>query len=346
MKPPKIVYLITRAHGLRRHLLKTEDYLGMVKAGNVAEMVGFLSKSDYSAELGKFPAKELDAYLLETIFYHKLSDRFSTIIQISSERVGQALEQYYQKLEVEDIKRIIRAKHEKAEITEKQLIPIPRKYQNVNLQALSEAHTMSEMIDFLRVTPYGVLRDKVDLYYEYNNPLVLEAAAEKVYYRNLWRKLKDVLKRDEILGLLGTEIDLKNLLLIFSSKHIKMERELIEELTMETHYRLSKNAITSMINVPYGDIPSLLTWQPYAMLAKKAVTLFKEGEFTEMENAFSRYIYSNAENLTLRKPNSLAYVFAYLDLCFRETKNLTTLAIGKQLRLDEQKIKNLLLLTA
>jgi vacuolar-type H+-ATPase subunit C/Vma6 len=64
----------------------------------------------------------------------------------------------------------------------------------------------------------------------------------------------------------------------------------------------------------------------------------------ETESIFSQHLYSNAETSALRNPNSLVYVFAYLDLCFKEARNLTTLAIGKQLKLEEEKIRSSLLL--
>jgi vacuolar-type H+-ATPase subunit C/Vma6 len=69
-----------------------------------------------------------------------------------------------------------------------------------------------------------------------------------------------------------------------------------------------------------------------------------KGMMSETENIFSQYLYSYAETTALRKPNNLVYVFAYLELCFREARNLTTLATGKQLRLEDEKIRNLLFL--
>jgi len=344
LKSPKTVYLITRAHGLKSHLLRAEDFDAMLRTATTRELVNFISKGDYASELSKYPTEEVDAYLLEKIFYQKLSKRFSSLIQIASGRTGKAMEQYCKRLEVENIKRIIRAKHQKNSIDENQLIPISRRYQSVNFAALLGAQTIREMVELLRETPYAVLRTKFDLYAKYNNPWLLEALAEKVYYRNLWKSLENVPEEIDVKKLVGTEIDLKNLLLVFSLKHIKLGREFLDDIIDDTHYELPKSVIKSMIEVTPDMIPRLITWPPYVELAQRAAELYQRGSLIEIENTFARYTFTNAEKITLRRPNSLAFVFAYLALCLREAQNLATLVIGKKESLSEERIRHLLVI--
>jgi vacuolar-type H+-ATPase subunit C/Vma6 len=316
----------------------------MLRAKDLAEVSEFLLKSDYSTELSKIPVKELDAPQMEKTFYQKLSERFSFLVQITSGKTREVLEEYYKGIEVENIKRIIEAMHGKEKIDEDRLIPIPRKYQTVNFSALLGTRTIREMIDLLKETPYRSLRDIVDLYEEYNNPLILEAHVEKTHYNNFWAKLEKASDKDEVKKLIGTEIDLKNLLYIFSFKHMKMKQDLLQEMLINIYYRLPKNLIPELINTSYESIPKVLTWPPYVELAKKVVDLLDKKMLTEAENIFSEYSYSYAEIERIRKPNNFAYIFAYLFLCFKEARNLTTLAIGKQLNLDEEKIRGSLFL--
>jgi len=344
LKSPKIIYLITRIHGLKEHLLKTEDFIRMLRAKNMAEISDFLFTSDYSIELSKIPIKELDAKQLESIFYLKLSERLSFLFQITSGKVKEVLENYYRRIEVENIKRMIRAIHGKEKIREDYLIPIPRRYQTVNFLALSETRTIREMIDLLKETPYRNLKDRVEQYEKYNNPLVLEAQADKLYYSGLWQKLEKIVDKNEVKQLIGTEIDLKNLLYVFSFKRMKMEPELLEEMIVNVHYKLSKSLIPKLIGTSYETIPKILTWPPYVELANKTIELLDKEMLAETENIFSQYLYSYAETEALRNPNNLVYVFAYLNLCFREARNLTTLSVGKQLKLDEEKIRSSLFL--
>jgi vacuolar-type H+-ATPase subunit C/Vma6 len=174
--------------------------------------------------------------------------------------------------------------------------------------------------------------------------LVLEAQADKIYYSSLWQKLKGIPDSDEVKELLGTEIDLRNLLYIFSFKQMKMDPELLKEMMVAVHYKLPKSIIHQLISTSYETIPRFVTWPPYVDLAKNAVDLLDKGLLSETENLFSQHLYSSAETTALRNPNSLVYVFAYLDLCVKEARNLTTLAVGKQLKLEEEKVRSSLLL--
>jgi vacuolar-type H+-ATPase subunit C/Vma6 len=305
-------------------------------------MYDFLLKSEYSKELSKIPVKELDAYKLEKVFYEKLSERFFFFLQITSGKTRQVLEHYCRKIEVENLKRIIRAIHAKEKISEDQLIPIPRKYQTINFSALLETRTIREMIELLRESGFENLRKAIDLYEKYENPRVIEAEADKIYYQSFWKTLEKAINKDEVRDLVGTEIDLKNLLNVFTLKYTKVEPELFQQTTINVYYRLSKSLIQQTASLSYQAIPELLTWPKYVELAEKAVELMDKGMMSETENIFSQYLYSYTETTALRKPNNLVYVFAYLELCFREARNLTTLAIGKQLRLEDEKIRSLL----
>ncbi len=342
MKSSKTIYLIARMHGLRQHLLKSEQFVRLLRLRDISGMYDFLLKSEYSKEVSKIPVKELDAYKLEKIFYEKLSERFFFLLSITSGKTREVLEHYCRKIEVENLKRIIRAIHAKEKISEDQLIPIPRRYQTINFPALLEARTIREMIELLRESDYEILRKAFDIYEKYQNPRVMEAETDKIYYQLLWKRIGKAMDKDKSRDLIGTEIDLKNLLSMLTLKYMKVEQELIQQATIKVHGRLSKSRVQQTAISSYQAIPELLTWPKYVELATKAVELMDKGMMSETENLFSEYLYSYAETIALRNPNNLVYVFAYLELCFREARNLTTLAIGKQLRLQDEKIRSLL----
>jgi vacuolar-type H+-ATPase subunit C/Vma6 len=345
MKSPKVIYLIARTYGLQAHLLRKEQFVQLLRLKDISGMYDFLLKSEYSKELSKIPVKEMDAYKLEKIFYEKLSQRFFFLLQITSGKTEQVLEHYCRKIEVENLKRIIRAAHAKEKTSEDQLIPIPRKYQTINFPALLEVSTIREIIGLLRESEYENLREALNLYEKYENPRIIEADADKIYYQLLWKTLEEATDKDDVRDLVGTEIDLKNLLNMLTLKYTKVEEGLLKQTTIPNLCsRLSKSLIQETAVTSYQEIPRLLTSPKYVELAKKAVELMDKGMMSETENIFSQYMYSYAETTALRNPNSLVYVFAYLELCFGEARNLTMLAIGKQLKLEDEKIRSLLFL--
>jgi len=344
MRSPKIIYLIARVHGLKTHLLKSQQFIQMLRQTEVSEIYDFLLRSEYSKDLGMISMEELDAHELEKIFYQKLSQRFFFLFQMTSGKTGQVLEDYCRRIEVENLKRVTRALHAKEKISEGQLIPIPRKYQTVNFQAVLQSRTVKEMISFLRETAYEGLREIAGLYEEYNNPQVIETEADRIYYELLWKKLDKIVDEDEIRDLIGTEIDLKNLLNTLSLKYKGVGQEFLQRTVINIHYRLPRDFIQEAASASYQKIPDVLTWPKYVELTAKAVELMNGEMISEAESVFSQHLYSYAETAALRNPNNLVYVFSYLYLCFREARNLTTLATGKQLRLDDEKIRRLLFL--
>lgn len=344
MKSASTVYLVTRAHGLQQHLLRSDSFIQLLRLKSLQEIYDSLLKTEYSKELSLLSTKELDAYHLERIFYQKLSERLFFLVQITSGKIGEALEAYSRRTEVENLKRITRSIHANEKTTEDNLIPIPRKYQTINFPVLLQSQTVKEMVGFLRETEYEDLSKALDLYEQYNNPLIIEAEADKLYYEALWQRLKRIPGKNDVKDLVGTEIDLENLLNTLSLKYIKAEPELLKQITINIYYRLPKSVLQKASDASYQTVPELITWPKYAELSRNVVNLMDKGMISEAESAVSRYLYSYSEAIKLRKPNSLAYVFAYLYLCSKEARNLTALTTGKQLGLEDEKIQGLLFL--
>lgn len=342
MKPPIVVYLVARTHGLKTHLLKSEQIVNLSRSKDLTGICDFLLKTDYSKELGKIPIEEVDASRLERIFYQKLSDRLFFLLSITGGKIKMALEDYCRKIDAENLKTITRAIHAQEKSTENQLIPIPRKYQTVNFGVLLQSKNVREMVSLLRASPFRSLADVMEIYEKYDNSLVIEAQADKACYEKLWKDLDKVQDKRTIRTFVETEIDLKNLLLLLSLKYMNVDISLIQKMMINVRRKLPRDVVQQLGNVSFDSVAEFLTWPPYKDLAKKAVDLASKGLLNDVENIFSRFAYSNAEAASLRNANNLTYVFAYMQLCFREARNLTTLATGKQLKLNDEEIRGFL----
>lgn len=342
MKTARLLFLISRTHGLRAHLLRTQDFIHLLTVRNLSEMNDQLLKTDYSAELSRVTTTQVTALQLEHIFSEKLSNRWYSLVATSSGKMRNLLEVHNLRLEIENLKRIVRAVHAKQSITEEQLFTIHHKYQNVNLHALMMAETIPEVIDLLKASPYKDLEGWLDEYERYGNPIILEAQLDKIYYDNFRSALHKTPDSGKIWALIGTQVDLRNVQLAISSKYMKIEPGVLQKMLVEKGYRLSKNATSRLAGSDLQGIPGVLSWPSYADLAHKAVELIEEGRIFEMETLFSQYLRAYTEKMSIRNPNSLVYVFSYLDLCLREAKNLTTLAIGKQMNVASERLRSLM----
>jgi vacuolar-type H+-ATPase subunit C/Vma6 len=344
VKTPKVIYLITRAHGLKTHLLKQEQFLRMLTWENVSAIYDLLLKTDYSEELALVSPDAFDPSQMERVFYQKLSQRLYFLLEISDGKIRTALESYSRKIEIENLRRITRALHSKEKISEGQLIPIPRKYQSINFATLIQAQSVREMVDLLRETVYRDLTNALPTYEKYANPLVIEAQASRICYELLWKNLRGIVDEDSVRELIGTEIDVLNIRYLFSFKYMNMEQDLLERLMIDIKYRLPRNIAQELSAVPYQNIPEHLTQPRYSEIAKITVDLIQRGKLNETETLFLQRLFSEAETLAIRNPNNLVYVFCYLEFCAREARNLTALIAGKQLKMEMEKIRTLLVL--
>ena len=341
MKTARLLFLISRTHGLRAHLLKTQDFIHLLTVRNLSEMNDQLLKTDYSAELSRVTTTQVNALQLERIFSEKLSNRWYSLVATSSGKMRNLLEVHNVRLEIENLKRIVKAVHGKQSITEEQLFTIPHKYQNVNLHALMMAETVPEVIDLLKASPYKDLEGWLDEYERYRNPIILEAQLDKIYYDDFWSTLHKTPDSGKIWALIGTQVDLRNVQLAISSKYMKMEPGVVQKMIVDNGYRLSKNATSRLVGSDLQGLHSVLSWPSYADLTHKAIELIEESRIFEMETLFSQYLHAYTEKMSIRNPNSLVYVFCYLDLCLREAKNLTTLAIGKEMNVANERLQSL-----
>lgn len=324
------------------HLFKPQDYARFLGARDLRGIIDYLLGTDYSKLLSLVPTSQPTPMELEIIIYEKLSQRWFSLLSMSSGGTRELLEAHNTQLEVENLKKIIGMVHGKETAAPELLINVPRKYQNANLHALSTAKSMIEVADLLRETPYHDIGNWLGEYTTYNNPLILEAQLDKIYFTNFFAKARKSPDRAGIMELMGTAADIRNLQLILSAKYMKLEPQIIQMMIIPFGHRLLRSVAARIAAIDIQAMASEATWPSYSELLRSAVKLLNEGRLADMEILFLQHLYAHARKLAVRNPNKLAYVFSYLSLCMREAKNLSALAFGKQMKIPQESLRTLL----
>lgn len=341
MSPAAGMYVVTRVHGLRTHLIEPRDIRILAKAKTLREVSDSLLKTPYAPEIGKLPTEELDAVALEEIFLRTLVERFFFVSKAAQGSMQDLLKRYCTRFEVENIKRVIRAKHGGQTGEEPKLIPLRREHTLVNFGALLEANSIDEVVSLLRETIYGSLSEKLQSYRETNATAVLEAALDGIYFSKIW-KMAERVSGKGLRALVGEEMDLTNLLITFSLKARELSQSVLEGSLIHSSYSLPEAKLRLLVQSRLEDAPGILTGR-YSKLASEAVSLLKSGSSSSLESLFFKKLYEDA-SLALRiSPLEAGYVIAYLLLCECEAKNLISIAISKQLNLSEEEIEQGLL---
>jgi len=338
MKPAAIMYLVTRTHGLRTHLISSRDIQFLAKAKSLKEVSDSLLRTEYGTEISKLPTKEVDAITLEQIFLKTLVNRFFFVTREAQGKMQDLLTRYCARFEVENIKRVIRAKHSGEILEEPNLIPLPREYTLVNFPALLNAKDVDEVVALLRETFYRPLIERLEAYRQAGVTMVLETALDNIYFGKVWEIASKISDGKGVKDLVGKEIDLRNLLIAFSLKVRGLSPNLIQEILVSSTYRLSESKLHSLTQARLEDAPSMLATQPYSRLASEVVNIVRGGSHIPFEIPFLKQLYQDASKALKTCFLDAGYIVAYLLLSECEAKNLVAIAIGKQLGLPEEGI--------
>ena len=328
------VYLVTRTHGLKTHLITPQDMQILARAKNLRDVSDTLLKTDYATELGQLPTHEQDAPALENVFLKKLVERFYFVRLSAQGKIQAVLTQYCARFEIENIKRIIRAKHGDQTGEELTLIPLEREHTLVNFPALLKAKDVDEVCSLLRDTQYQSILEKLQPYKESGTTIILESALDKIYFRKIWSLVGMI---HGTRNLIGEEMDLRNLLTVFSLKLRGLSARMIEDATIPISYTLPKPMMQSLIQGRLEEAPTLLRGG-YSELASEAASVLKAGSSLLLERVFSKRLYADASVTSRTHPLQAEYVIAYLLLCEAEAKNLVSIVTGKQLSLSQEEI--------
>ncbi len=344
LRSPGLIYIVTRAHGLRTHLLKPEDISVLSKAPDLSTIVEALLKGDYAQDVSAIPSEKINAISLTEIFYKKLADRFYFIAKITSGSLRKFFEDYAKRLEVENIKRILRVKHGKETITEEALVPIPREYTAVNFPAMVGAKDLDESVGILKETIYAPLIDGMELYKRYNTTLIFEGLLDSLYFKELWYDVQKLPEKDDIRNMIGKEMDLKNLILALGLKAKNQPAELIEASLIKSYYKLKKRMISNVIQERPEITFDVLMETYYSRYFQGLRDFLGKDMIGDVEHSIFNSLFHEHSKIMSEKPLRLVFVPAYLSLCEFEARNLTTITTGKQLGLSEERLRSILFL--
>jgi vacuolar-type H+-ATPase subunit C/Vma6 len=344
LRSPELIYIVTRAHGLRTHLLRSEDILSLSKAPDLSTIVEALLKGDYAQDVSAIPSEKINAISLTEVFYKKLADRLYFMVKITGRYLRNFFEDYAKRLEVENIKRILRVKHGKEITAEEALIPIPREYTTVNFPAMIGAKDLDESVGILKETIYAPLIDKMELYKRYNTTLIFEGVLESLYFEELLYELEKLPEKNDIKDMIGKEMDLKNLILVLGLKAKNLPAELIEASLITSYYKLNKTMISDIIQERPETTFDVLAGTHYVNYFQGLRDLLGKNMISHIEHAIFNSLFNEHSKIMREKPLSLVFVPAYLSLCEFEARNLTTIITGRQLGLSEEKLRNILFL--
>jgi len=324
---------------MRAELIDPETMRSLAEARDMKEFLGLLSQTQYQEIIGE--AREgVSVMSLERAFYQKLIERLDRVVRVAPTGMADFLRAYYHmRLEVQNLRRILRGKFSEAPIEriKKHLIPVSP-YLSVDFDDLVGAETMTDSVDLLGKTVYAPIKESLVLCEEYDALWPIEARLNQIYVESVQESLTKISSEDRrmVRQIVEIETDVENLL--FAINWRRMTREQPSPPPLEGFfpltYRISLRVIKELIEGgELGDVVKGLG-TPYTEIVEPITV----DDVALIRINLRRHAYEAAKEGRWRDDFGVPCIISYLISCDVERGDLVSIAWGKEHELEPKKI--------
>jgi V/A-type H+-transporting ATPase subunit C len=324
-------YIAARVRAMKSKLIPREMYPKFLNM-EIPEITRFIGESEYKKDVDELGKKYHGTDLFEHALNQNLALTYRKLIDVSQNEANFLITEYLRFWDIWNIKTIIRGKFSGAseeEILESVVSAGQLRYRD--LTDIVKLETVEGVIAAFAKTPYypalegykGVLAD-------------IENALDKMYYSKLIKAVAATENR-LFLKFLRTEIDLKNLKVLFRMKRAGMERDDIIKMLIPSGMELKEADLARLAAMPLVELVRALEEYSYW----KAISDIS-GDLTSLiniETRLDKYGLVYASRISYHYPLSILPVLDYILSKKIEVDNLRIIVRGKETMLPEEIIK-------
>jgi len=340
MSDSQYIYIITRAHGLSTHLFTEDDYKNFVRLPDLKSFAESVGKGDYASKVSVIPREEINGRRLSQAFGETYTDRLLYIVKISRGKIKDFVDMFVRRIEVENIKRVLRAKFSGNPISLEDLFKVPREFTYVNISAMIDSPTFEDALYQLSPSPYKAATEFSQYAKNLNTPLPIELALDTGYYVKTTGYASKLSKADDLLKALGSEYGAKIVFYVLSIKMMGGQAVYLEKLSdkISRLMILNKGIVTDFLRAREDTALDILNRSSYKWIVpyiEESVTKKSVSDlYYWTGKAFKDYIDTRAA----RNPLNLVFLLWYMYAVEYEYKNLMSIALGKELGLKPEDI--------
>jgi V/A-type H+-transporting ATPase subunit C len=332
--------LASKTRSMYGQFMDGENYRELMQKRSVNDIAAYLkNNTHYRSTLADIDEATIHRSKLEKVLKRDLMQDYYKLATFSSGSVRSLIKTVYKKHEIETLKLLFRAfslgKVEYSTI-EESLLFLSR-YDSINIPKLALSRNVAEFVNGLKGTVYY---DRLHPYIGDGKNIELfniEMALDSLYYTNIEKVVsKGFSGEDKLIieELVGTEIDLFNLLSIYRCKSFyNMDRDLINSYMIDKSFRLTKADRLRIIDSSGKE--SLL--EQLANTKYTEIFAGKDERFYDY-NALE-YLYKMHYRMYQHKSTTIACIISYLRLKETEISNIVSLIECVRYKLPEEELK-------
>lgn len=335
---PGLAYVVIRCHAMRAELIDPETLRSLAEARDMKEFLGLLSQTQYQ-EIIEEAGEGVSAVALERAFYQKLIERLDRVVRVAPTGMAEFLRAYYHmRLEVQNLKRILRGKSSEAPIEriKRHLIPVSP-HLSADFDDLMGAETMADAVNLLGRTVYAPIKESLVLWEKYDALWPIEARLNQIHVESVQECLSKISSEDRrmVRQIVEIEMDVENLLSAINWGRMAREQPsppLLESFPIT--FGISLQIIKELIEGrDPGDVVKGLG-APYAEIVEPIM----DDDVALVRTNLRRHAYEAAREGRARDNFGFPCVMSYLVSCDIERGDLVSIAWGKEHDLESRKI--------
>lgn len=199
-----------------------------------------------------------------------------------------------------------------------------------DINGINQIKEETEFLELIKSSEYYKIFKEYEQEIE-NVPLEeIEVKLDKFYFNKVYHMAEK--ENKELQDLIGTEIDLLNIIWIYrSKKYFNYSEDEINDIIIHINYKLNKNTLKELLNVnSYTEILDIVANTKYKNVF--------QGEET-IEHDKNEYLYKKYMKYFKTKLFNICTVFCEINLIDIEIKNIINIIEGIRYNIDKQEIQ-------
>ncbi len=328
-------YAATRVRAMKSKLLPKESYPRLLNMG-IDEITRFIQESEYKNDVDELAMKYSGGDLAEHALNRNLALTYDKLGRITTGELNYLISAYLKRYEIWNVKTLLRGKLYNASVEDiLESLIAGGQFTYTFLSELAAKATYQEIVDGLRKTEYYPLLQKFDG----TNLAYIENELDKVYYSSLFEVIGEPKSKDRKLfaRVVALEVDVKNLSTLFRLKKAGLEHpDQIMPLMIEGGLDLRPEKLAVL---PYDEFINQLQKTQY-WDAISSVVIQDTASLTALESRLTRYYLESATTFSHASPLSIVPFMDYIIHKNNEVTNLRIIFRGKEAGLDDNLIKD------
>ncbi|VVB90909.1 V-type ATP synthase subunit C [uncultured archaeon] len=327
----KYAYIVARVRAMKSKLIPREMYPKFLNM-EIPEITRFIEESGYKKDVDELGKKYKGTDLIEHALNQNLALTYRKLIEVSQDEANLLITEYLRSWDIWNIKTILRGKFSGAseeEILEDIVSGGQLRYRDMT--EIVKVGTVEGVIAAFAKTPYYPALTGYK-----GNLAETENALDLMYYSNLIEAVTATGNK-LFLKFLKTEIDLRNLKMLFRMKRAGMDREEIIKLLIPGGMELKNTDLARLASLPVGEFVRALEEYSYW----KAISDIS-GELTSLINIemrLDKYGLTYASRISFYYPLSILPILDYIISKKIEVDNIRMIVRGKETALPDDIIK-------